>query len=101
MPMDDEDRISGRLNGEQPEAEPDSLAVRFLYMLLIWLMLSLAQTVLTLVTVVQLITLMANGRRPNERLAEFGTDLGIWMAKAARFQTAASEVKPWPWTELD
>ncbi|MGI9393978.1 MAG: DUF4389 domain-containing protein, partial [Boseongicola sp.] len=22
-------------------------------------------------------------------------------AKAARFQTAASEVKPWPWTELD
>ena len=27
------------------------------------------------------------------RLAEFGTDLGIWVAKAARYQTAASEVK--------
>ncbi|MBT5294689.1 MAG: DUF4389 domain-containing protein, partial [Octadecabacter sp.] len=28
-------------------------------------------------------------------------DVGIWVAKATRYQTAASEDKPWPWTELD
>jgi len=27
-----------------------------------------------------------------DRLAAFGTDLGVWIAKAARFQTGASEV---------
>ncbi|MGR3708080.1 MAG: DUF4389 domain-containing protein, partial [Alterinioella nitratireducens] len=51
-------------------------------------------------TVIQFI-IMAVQKERNERLAEFGTDLGIWMAKAARYQTAASTVKPWPWTDLD
>ena len=98
--MDDE-RLKGRLHGEQPAAERDPLLVRFLYMILIALMLSVAQTVLTVATVIQAIILIVNDRRPNERLADFGTDLGVWIAKAARFQTGASEVKPWPWTDLD
>lgn len=97
----DDDRIEGRLHGEQPEVEPEPMGMRLLYMVLIWVMLSLAQTVLTVATVVQAIILLVNKHGPNERLAEFGTDLGIWMAKAARYQTGASEVKPWPWTELD
>ncbi|MBV7396815.1 DUF4389 domain-containing protein [Mameliella sediminis] len=99
--MGDDDRVDGRLHGEQPEVDPDSMAMRLLHMLLIWVMLSLAQTVLTVTTLVQLVVMLVNNREPNERLADFGTDLGIWMAKAARFQTGASEVKPWPWTELD
>jgi hypothetical protein len=74
---------------------------RFIYMLLIAFMISLAQTVLGVATVVQFVVMLVNKKQPNERLADFGTDLGIWIAKAARFQTAASNVKPWPWTELD
>ena len=65
------------------------------------MIISLAQTVLGIVTVVQFVVMLVNKKQPNERLADFGTDLGIWIAKAARFQTAASNVKPWPWTELD
>jgi hypothetical protein len=53
------------------------------------------------VTVVQFVIMLVNNGDRNERLADFGTDLGIWMAKAARYQSAASEVKPWPWTDLD
>ncbi len=97
----DEKKVAGRLHGEQPAAEAEPMPMRLLHMVLIWVMLSLAQTVLTAMTVVQAIILLVNKRQPNERLADFGTDLGIWMAKAARFQTGASEVKPWPWTELD
>ena len=100
MSEHDEDRIAGRIHGEQFEAEPDSIWMRLLYMLIIALMISVAQTVLGVATVIQFI-IMAVSKEPNPRLAEFGTDLGIWIAKAARFQTAASEVKPWPWTELD
>ncbi len=97
----DDDKIEGRLHGDQPKMPKDGLGARLLYMLLIWFMLSIAQTVLTVATVIQFVIMLVNTGTPNERLAEFGTDLGIWIAKAARFQTGASEVKPWPWTDLD
>ncbi|SNS47314.1 DUF4389 domain-containing protein [Tropicimonas sediminicola] len=94
--------IDGRLHGPQPDAGPqEPLLLRLVYMLIIYFMIGIAQTVLGVATVVQLIIMLLNHRKPNERLADFGTDLGIWIAKAARYQTAASEVKPWPWTELD
>ncbi|WP_093027919.1 DUF4389 domain-containing protein [Ruegeria marina] len=100
--MTDEDRFRGRMHGEQNEpGQRDSLWWRLLFMLLIAVMINLAQTILAVVTVVQFIIMAVSKGQPNERLADFGTDLGIWIAKAARFQTAASEVKPWPWTELD
>ena len=98
--MDDE-KVEGRVLGEQPPAEKHGMGKRLVYMIIIWIMLSVAQTVLTVATVVQFVLTLINNNTPNERLAEFGTDLGIWIAKAARFQTGASEVKPWPWTELD
>jgi hypothetical protein len=102
MTTNDEDKVSGRIHGEQPDpGTQDSMGLRFVHVILIALMLSLAQTVLTALTVIQFIIMLVNNRQPNARLAEFGTDLGIWIAKAARYQTAASEVKPWPWTDLD
>ncbi|MBT8409020.1 MAG: DUF4389 domain-containing protein [Alphaproteobacteria bacterium] len=97
-----DDKIEGRIHGEQPDpGAPDNLGLRLIYMLIIAVMISMAQTVLAVCTVIQFVIMLINNRDPNERLAEFGTDLGIWIAKAARFQTAASEVKPWPWTDLD
>ena len=101
MERNDDDNLDGRLNGDQPEAEKDQLIMRLFYMILIAIMISLSQTVLTFVTVVQFVIMLVNKGEQNPRLADFGTDLGIWMAKAARYQSAASEVKPWPWTELD
>ena len=95
------DPIDGRLHGEQPDAPKDGMGMRLLYMVLLWIMLQLAQSVLMVITVVQFVIMLVSNGKPNERLADFGTDLGIWIAKAARYQTAASEVKPWPWTELD
>ena len=102
MTDQNEAKFEGRMHGEQFEpAEPDNMLQRLIYMILIAIMISLAQTVLGVVTVIQFVIMLINNKEPNERLAEFGTDLGIWVAKAARYQTAASNVKPWPWTELD
>ena len=97
----DDDKAMGRMTGEQPESEPDNMLMRLVYMILIAILISLAQTILGVVTLIQFVIMLLNNRQPNENLAEFGTSLGIWITKAARFQTAASEVKPWPWTELD
>ncbi len=101
--MNEEDaKIEGRLRGEQFEPQtPENLLLRLVYMLLIAVMISFAQTVLGVATVIQFVIMLVSNKEPNARLADFGTDLGIWIAKAARYQTAASQVKPWPWTELD
>jgi uncharacterized membrane protein YqjE len=99
---DDEAKVQGRIHGDQVEPkEEENLLMRLVYMVLIAIMISLAQTILGVATVLQFIIMLINQKEPNKRLAEFGTDLGVWIAKAARFQTAASNVKPWPWTELD
>ena len=100
--MNDEDKVDGRINGPQIEPDKrDSLVMRLVFMLIIWAMISIAHTVLGAMTIIQYIILMINKGEPNEQLADFGTSLGIWIAKAARYQTAASNVKPWPWSELD
>ncbi len=79
----------------------DSIWMRLLNMVIIAVLMSMASTLLGIMTIAQFLIMLFNNREPNENLAEFGTTMGVWMAKAARYQTAASEVKPWPWTELD
>ncbi|MEM6887400.1 MAG: DUF4389 domain-containing protein [Pseudomonadota bacterium] len=100
--MGKDPKIEGRLHGEQIEPDkPDNMLERLIYMLLIAVMISFAQTILGVMTAVQFVIMLVNNKKPNDRVADFGTDLGIWVAKAARYQTAASNVKPWPWSELD
>ena len=79
---------------------PDSLWLRLLWLVIIAAMMSVAQTLLTLLTVVQLIIMALGKRQPNAEIAGFGKRLGLWLAQAAQFQTAASEDKPWPWAPL-
>ncbi|MAQ84305.1 DUF4389 domain-containing protein [Psychromarinibacter halotolerans] len=99
---EEHDKFQGRMTGPQFEPrQKDGLFIRLVFMVLIWVMLSLASTVLGVATVIQFVVMVINKGEPNPRLAEFGESLGIWIAKAARYQTAASDVKPWPWTELD
>jgi len=90
---------------EPPEAElepeGENLWWRLLWMILIAAMLSIAQTVLYAASIVQFILMLTRAGRPNVELAWFGKRLGDWMAKAVRYQTAADEEKPWPWTPLE
>lgn len=83
------------------ENDYENIWLRLLNMVIIAVLMSMASTLLGLMTVAQFLIMLFNKRVPNDQLAEMGTTMGVWMAKAARYQTAASEVKPWPWTELD
>jgi hypothetical protein len=88
---------------QTPDGEPkaDGLWWRLLWMLIIAAMLSISHTVLMAASVVQFILMLTRQGRPNVELAWFGKRLGDWTAKAVRYQTAADEEKPWPWTPLD
>ena len=83
------------------ETDLENIWVRLLNVVIIAVLMSLASPLLGFLTVAQFLIMLFNKRQPNEQLAEIGTTMGVWMAKAARYQTGASEVKPWPWTELD
>ena len=85
----------------EAEADFDSIWLRLVNMVIIAFLMSIASSLLGLLTIAQFLIMLFNKRVPNDQLAEIGTTMGVWMAKAARYQTAASEVKPWPWTELD
>ncbi len=88
---------------ETAEADSDfeNIWMRLVNMVIIAVLMSMASSLLGILTVAQFLIMLFNKREPNEQLAEIGTTMGVWMAKAARYQAAASEVKPWPWTELD
>lgn len=98
----DHDPVEGRIHGEQTlPVQREGMAMRVIYVIMIAFLVSVSQTILTVVGVLQLVIMVINKGAPNENLADFGTDLGVWMAKAVRYITAGSDVKPWPWTEID
>ncbi|MGF1447484.1 MAG: DUF4389 domain-containing protein [Pikeienuella sp.] len=59
--------------------------------------LSLAQTLLTLLTIVQFAFLLVSGA-PNEHLVRFGRGLAIWLAEVTGFLTAATDARPFPFS---
>ena len=85
-------------DGQDPE---EGLWLRLLSMVIIAVMLSIAHTALYALAVVQFILMLTRKGRPNVEIAWFGKRLGDWLAKATRYQTAADDEKPWPWTPFD
>lgn len=79
----------------------ESLWLRLLWMILIGALMGIAQSLLSALAVIQLIVMALTKATPNPEIAAFGKRLGLWLGKAARYQTAASEDKPWPWAPLD
>lgn len=87
-----------------PESDQDASArevwPRILWIVVITFLIGVAQSVLFAVAVLQMLFLIAQKGRPNEELGDFGAMVGAWIAKAARYQSAASDLKPWPWTPM-
>lgn len=78
-----------------------ALAMRLVHLVLVGILLGAAMVVLHVVTALQFIIMLVDRGTPNPQIAAFGKSLSAWLAKAARFQTAQSEDKPWPWSPLD
>ena len=85
----------------EPEPAEESTWMRLLWLILIAMLISVANTLQVAITILQVIIMAINSGKPNENLSDLGSTIGLWMAKAIRYQTAASKTKPWPWTELN
>ena len=86
---------------DQGTPPPELSWMRVLWVVVIAVMISVAQTLLFALAVLQIIIMLASKGRPNDELARFGALIGDWVANAARFQAAASDEKPWPWRPID
>ena len=84
-----------------PAPTRESLWLRLLWMVIIAALIGVAQSLLGLMALIQLIIMALNKSAPNPEIAAFGKSLGLWLGKASRYQTAASDEKPWPWSPLD
>jgi hypothetical protein len=82
-----------------PEDKPSASDVwmRGLFMLLFIAGFAIGQWLLNLLAIVQFVWLLIY-REPNEFLARFGNSLSIWLAEVGRFQSCASDEKPFPWS---
>ncbi len=78
-----------------PTTEPRNIWMRGLFMLLFAFLFGVGHIVLNAIAVVQFLGLLIT-REPNELLARFGASLSNWFSDVARFQTCATDNKPFP-----
>ena len=83
--------------GERFQA-PEGIWMRGLMMLILAFMFALAETVLAVVAVVQFLWMLF-AKEKNTLLSDFGSSLGKWLSDVARFQSGATEDKPFPWAK--
>lgn len=73
--------------------------LRGLFMLIFVILFNIAQTLLFACAVVQFLWLLF-AKEKNRAVADFGEGLGRWLQAVARFQSGASDDKPFPWDDL-
>jgi hypothetical protein len=78
--------------------ERQDVLKRGLLMLLFAIAFGIGQMVLNALTVVQFFWLLFTRER-NGQIARFGASLATWLAEVARFQTCATDEKPFPWQQ--
>lgn len=78
--------------------ERESLILRVVWMLVFFFAWQLAELVLLLVVVLQLVLRLLRGQ-PDASLQGFGDSLSQYIAQIGRFGTFNTEHKPWPLSE--
>jgi hypothetical protein len=99
--MSDADLSSCPVEPDATQRLKENLWLRLLYSLIIAMLFSLLQSVLGVLALIQFVLMLVNGKTPNPNIAKLGASLGRWCDRAARYLTAQSEEKPWPWQAFD
>ena len=74
--------------------------MRGLFMIILAILFGIAEMILVVFAVLQFLWLLFS-KEKNDFLADTGETIGTWLREVARFQTGATEEKPFPWRSLD
>ncbi len=86
------------MNTSQRSAERESLILRAIWMLLFFFVWQVAELVLLVVVVAQMVLRALNGK-VNLSLQELGDSLSQYVAQIGRFGTFNTDRKPWPMSD--
>ena len=86
------------MNDSNSEAKYESILLRVLWMLVFLLVWQVAQFILGVLVLVQLIYRLIYGA-PNAGLMNFGDSLSQFLAQIGRFGSFHTEQKPWPFAD--
>lgn len=86
------------MSTSQSGADRESLILRAIWMLVFFFVWQLAELVLLVVVVAQLVLRAVNGRA-NESLQGLGDSLSQYVAQIGRFGTFNTDRKPWPMSD--
>lgn len=84
---------------EEPghEREIENVWMRGVFMLILAALYGVAKAILFVTALFQFVWMVAKEER-NEPVADFGEELADWTARVVRFQTGATEDKPFPFS---
>ncbi|MBV7378322.1 DUF4389 domain-containing protein [Maritimibacter dapengensis] len=93
---DDEDPVVLEEPGDGIEGDEDeNIWLRGLWMILFIALMWVARGILIVAAVIQFLWMLFGGGK-NPHIAEFGEDLGDWMARATIYVSGATEDRPFP-----
>lgn len=88
--------IANETGGTSERHDRRPVWIRGAFMLFFLIAFSVAQALVALMAVVQFLSLLIT-RKSNTFVAGFGRSLGVWLGQTARFQSADSDERPFPW----
>lgn len=85
----------GPPGGQNWDPEADNVWLRGVWMVLFAVFFGVAEALLWVLAIVQFLWLLF-AKEKNRPIADFGEDMADWVARIARFQTGATEDRPFP-----
>ena len=88
---------------DQPESDSSpvkdkAIWMRGFAMLVLAICFAVAETILVLLAILQFGWMLFSGKR-NPAIGDMGGKLATWLADVTKFQTAASDDRPFPWSD--
>ena len=85
-----------RIKDVPQDDDQPSIWMRGLVMIALGIFFAIAETLLLAMAVVQFLWVVI-AKEKNIAISDFGTSLSAWIADVVRFQTFATEERPFPW----
>ena len=82
----------------EPEIYPSGIWMRALHMIIFMVLFGVAETLLFFMAIFQFLWMLFTKKR-NPSIAQFGDMVSQWLADVGRFQSGATDNKPFPWSD--
>lgn len=87
-----------RVPNPEDEVYPSGIWMRALHMIIFMVLFGVAETLLFFMAIFQFLWMLFTKKR-NPSIAQFGDMVSQWLADVGRFQSGATDDKPFPWSE--